>query len=250
MRVLTNASSRSQARWDIKTTRRLVLVLRPGLTNRRLSFAAPYAGVNFQGGLMPEMPAFCDNCGTVFGSGFVFENCRSVTLKGNRSGPCPKCGGMGSIPDGVYDITENAIKLLQGSVKTVQQLHKLSVVLAEAQKRKLSKEQVQENIQQTVPELQNFASVLPQTRSELYGFIGILLAAIGLMISAYSTFKDDSIPDSLPEAEIEQMIERSIEESIQKLVPAKPSVPQKQKRNDPCACGSGMKYKRCCYFSI
>jgi len=162
---------------------------------------------------MPEMPAFCDNCGAIFGSGFVFENCRNVTLSGNRVGPCPSCGGMGHVPDGVYDITGNAIKLLQGSIKTVQQLQKLSAVLAEAQKRNLSKEQVQANIQETVPELKNFASVLPQTRSELYGFIGIILTAIGLMIAAYGTFKDEPVP----EREIEQIIERSIEQSIQKL---------------------------------
>jgi hypothetical protein len=194
---------------------------------------------------MPEMPAFCDNCGTVFGSGFVFENCRNVTLSGNQVGPCPNCGGMGHVPDGVYDITGNAIRLLQGSIKTVQQLQQLSAVLFEAQKQNLSKEQVQANIQETLPELHDFASVLPQTRSELYGFIGIILTAIGLMIAAYGTFKDDT----LPEREIEQIIERSIEQSIQKLAPLKPPVHKKQKRNDPCACGSGFKYKKCCYLT-
>jgi hypothetical protein len=192
---------------------------------------------------MPEMPAFCDNCGTVFGSGFVFEYCRNVTLSANQVGPCPNCGGMGHVPDGVYDITGNTIRLLQGSIKTVQKLQQLSAVLFEAQKQNLSKEQVQANIQETLPELHDFASVLPQTRSELYGFIGIILTAIGLMIAAYGTFKDDT----LPEREIEQIIERSIAQSIQKLAPPKPLVHKKQKRNDPCACGSGFKYKKCCY---
>lgn len=194
---------------------------------------------------MPEMTAFCDNCGAVFGSGFVFENCRNVTLSGNRVGPCPNCGGTGHVPDGVYDITGNAIKLLQGSIKTVQQLQQLSAVLFEAQKKNLSKEQVQANIQEAVPELTDFASVLPQTRSELYGFIGIILAAIGLLITACSTFKDEPVP----EREIEHIIERSIEQSIKKLAPPKSTAPKKQKRNDPCACGSGAKYKKCCYLT-
>jgi hypothetical protein len=195
---------------------------------------------------MPEMPAFCDNCGAVFGSGFVFENCRNVTLSGNRVGPCPNCGGMGHVPDGVYDITGNAIKLLQGSIKTVQQLQQLSAVLFDAQKRNLSKEQVQSKIQDKVPELSNFASVLPQTRSELYGFVGILLTAIGLLIAAYGTFKDDPVP----EKEIEQIIERSIEQSIQKLAQPKSQERKKQKRNNPCACGSNIKYKYCCYMTV
>ncbi|GGQ04891.1 SEC-C metal-binding domain-containing protein [Shewanella litoralis] len=194
---------------------------------------------------MPEMPAFCDNCGAVFGSGFVFESCRNVTLSGTQAGPCPNCGGIGHVPDGVYDITGNAIKLLQGSIKTIEQLQQLSAVLVEAQKKNLSKEQVQTNIQEAVPELTGFASVLPQTRSELYGFIGIILAAIGLLITAYGTFKDEPVP----EKEIEHIIERSIEKSIQKLAPPKPPAPKKQKRNDPCACGSGVKYKKCCYLT-
>jgi hypothetical protein len=192
------------------------------------------------------MPAFCDNCGAVFGSGFVFENCRNVTLSGNRVGPCPNCGGMGHVPDGVYDITGNAIKLLQGSIKTVQQLQQLSAVLFDAQKRNLSKEQVQSKIQDKVPELIDFASVLPQTRSELYGFVGIILTAIGLLIAAYGTFKDDPVP----EKEIEQIIERSIEQSIQKLAQPKLQDRKKQKRNNPCACGSNIKYKNCCYIAV
>lgn len=159
--------------------------------------------------------------------------------------PVQTAGVRGHVPDGVYDITGNAIKLLQGSIKTVQQLQQLSAVLFEAQKKNLSKEQVQANIQKTIPGLHDFASALPQTRSELYGFIGIILTAIGLMIAAYGTFKDDT----LPEREIEQIIERSIEQSIQKLAPPKPPAHKKQMRNDPCACGSGFKYKKCCYLT-
>jgi len=195
---------------------------------------------------MPEMPAFCDRCGTVFGSGFVFENCSNVSLSGNQSGPCPSCGGMGSIPDGIYDITGSAIKLLQGSVKTVKQLQQLTVILIEAQKQSFTKEQIQESIQQTVPELLSFSSVLPQTRSELYGFIGIIIAAIALLITAYGTFKDDS----MPEQDIEQIIERSIEHSIKGYAPPKKPVKKSQKRNDLCLCGSRVKYKKCCYLSV
>src|SRR5690606_31247309 len=64
------------------------------------------------------------------------------------------------------------------------------------------------------------------------------------MIAAYGTFKDEPVP----EREIEQIIERSIEQSIQKLAPPRPTAPQKQKRNDPCACGSGVKYKKVLLF--
>jgi hypothetical protein len=196
---------------------------------------------------MSEIPAFCDKCGTVFGSGFVFENCRNVSLSGNKVGPCPACGGTGSIPDGVYEFTGNAIRLISGSLKTVQNLSKLSKLLVDAQKRNLTHEQVSNSIETQVPELHSFASVLPKTRNELYAFIAIILTAIGLMMVAYNTPQNDEISES----DIQKLIDLSIEKSIVRQQTVKPieSI-KKQKRNDPCACGSEVKYKKCCYLSI
>jgi hypothetical protein len=61
---------------------------------------------------MPNLPAICDDCGTMFPSGFVMENCTNISLSGNKSGPCPSCGGMGSIPDGVFNVLGNVIEIL------------------------------------------------------------------------------------------------------------------------------------------
>ena len=46
-------------------------------------------------------PAVCDTCGTIFPSPFniLAEN---VGLFNMGTGPCPECGGSGSIPDGIY----------------------------------------------------------------------------------------------------------------------------------------------------
>jgi len=195
---------------------------------------------------VPEMPAFCDNCGAIFGSGFVFENGTNISLSGNKVGPCPNCGATGSVPDGVYDITGNAIKLISGTLKTVEQLKALSVILTNAQKNNQTREEVDEQIQKETPELSSFASILPKTRVELYAFITIILMAIGLMITSSSN-------DSLSEDDVEQMIERAIQQSMQpqtnfKTLPYSPK--KKQGRNEPCNCNSGKKFKRCCINSI
>lgn len=44
---------------------------------------------------MPQMPAICATCGTLFPSGMTFENCSNVMLVDSMTGPCPTCGGTG-----------------------------------------------------------------------------------------------------------------------------------------------------------
>lgn len=46
---------------------------------------------------MPHLQAVCDDCGTEFPSGFFIEGCSNASFIGNKSGPCPNCGGMGSV---------------------------------------------------------------------------------------------------------------------------------------------------------
>jgi hypothetical protein len=191
---------------------------------------------------MPEMPAFCDNCGAIFGSGLVFENCSNVSLSGGKSGPCPRCGSNGSVPDGVYDITGNAIKLISGTLKTVEQLKALSIILSNAQKNNQTREEVNEKIQKETPELSSLTAILPKTRIELYAFITIILMAIGLMITSSNN-------DSLSESEVDDMIEKAIKESMQPQTSFQriPYIQKsKQGRNELCNCNSGKKFKRCC----
>jgi hypothetical protein len=200
----------------------------------------------FKESTVPEMPAFCDNCGAIFGSGFVFENCTNITLSGNKVGPCPNCGATGSVPNGVYDITGNAIKLISGTLKTVEQLKVLSTILTNAQKNNQTREEVNEQIQKETPELSSFAAILPKTRIELYAFITIILMAIGLMITSSNN-------ESLSDSDVEKMIEHAIQKSIQPQTNFQKlpySQKKKQGRNELCNCNSGKKFKRCCISSI
>lgn len=59
---------------------------------------------------MPSILAFCDTYGTVFSSGIFVENPTNMSFAGNRLGPCPHCGGMGHVPDGVFNFIGNTIK--------------------------------------------------------------------------------------------------------------------------------------------
>lgn len=191
---------------------------------------------------MPILPAFCDQCGSIYSSGFSFENCHDVTMSNVSCGSCPKkCNGTLRVPDGVYDITGNVIKLVKGTLKTVHQFKQLASILSKAQRLNQSKEQVDEAINKEVPELNSLASVLPKTRMELYAFITVILMALTFIITNMELEEESEI-------DVEKLIEQSIERAIS--APTEQSLPssteKKQGRNEICNCGSGKKYKKCC----
>lgn len=62
------------------------------------------------------LPAFCTNpaCGTFFIAGSIFGapegTSHGIDLTNVGVGPCPSCGGFGSVPDGVYSPLEARIR--------------------------------------------------------------------------------------------------------------------------------------------
>jgi len=199
---------------------------------------------------MPRVPAFCDNCGCAFPSGFAVSGGGTLSMTGCKSGPCPACGEMGTVPDGVFSAAGEVIRLLAGLQKTVEQLQMLANVIVQARNTVDQPNEAVEKIKREAPELNSIADALPKTRSELYGFLTVLLVAIGTVIAGAALYKDSS-PS---EAEIQEMIDSSIEKSFEERSNINrsqlKSSPKKQGRNEACLCGSGNKYKRCCGLLI
>jgi hypothetical protein len=187
---------------------------------------------------MPSVPAFCDSCGTVFSSGIFVENSTNISFSGNRSGPCPSCGGMGHVPDGVFNFIGNTIEILSAPERTISELAQLAKILREAKAKAETREQVVARVEKEIPSLSKLVNLLPENKSELYGFLAVVLAAIQLFTQSPSTQNTTTV-------NVTQVIQQVVSEpAAVKTVPAEPK--QKVGRNEPCPCGSGIKYKRCC----
>ena len=191
---------------------------------------------------MPEAPAFCDSCGSIFGSGFHFEESTNIILSGCTS-ICPYCGGIGRIPDGVYNFVGSTIELLTGPQRSVTELQLLARILKEAKEKKSSFDEVSTALKKEVPELSSISDILPRSRTELYAFITIILSIIGLVIAARSK-------NETPQIEVQQVINNVVNQSNVKggKVRQRPPANKRNKigRNEPCPCGSRRKYKKCC----
>jgi len=200
---------------------------------------------------MGLIPVVCDVCGGFFVSRSAIGGSGRVVITGSKVGPCPNCGGIGSIPDGIYDLLEDSIRLLSGPATTVQQLQALAALIADARETKASSEEVKKAFEKDLPELASLGGMLPRSRGELYAFLTLLATIVMLLIQVADQPERTSIT-------VNQVIEQVVEDVPSTLVIPAPqdttpvgpdslaTPSEKVGRNSPCPCGSGMKYKRCC----
>jgi len=198
-----------------------------------------------------NFPAFCDRCGAVFPSGFVFEDCTNITLSGNTAGPCPVCGGSGHIPDGVFNFLGDTVEILSAPQRTVDELTQLATIIGNAQRSGASREEVSQQIQEQLPQLSGIASLLPASRAELYSFLTLLIATIALaaQLVGGSTKPSNVTVNNVINYVYSQPATTAAPASTPALgasVATPVSSCRKVGRNEKCPCGSGLKYKRCC----
>ena len=128
-----------------------------------------------------RIPAFCDNCGAVFPSGFSVSDSTNVSFSGSKSGPCPVCASMGHVPDGVFNVIGDSLQILSAPQRTVAELSLLSQIAMDARSKQAEPEEVANTIRRDLPQFSALASILPNTRTELYAFLALIVAIITLL---------------------------------------------------------------------
>lgn len=193
-----------------------------------------------------DVPAFCNTCGAVFRSGIAVENSRGIVFAGNQAGPCPLCGGMGHIPDGVFNFVENTIEILSAPQRTVDELSRLARILHEAREKKQSPETIAQSIRKELPGLSGLVDLFPKSRAELYAFLALIVAVITL-ISESSGGSGKATNITVNQTINQVLVQTEKESSAQEKArqPTKKAAPNVG-RNELCPCGSGKKYKKCC----
>ena len=191
-----------------------------------------------------NLPAFCDNkeCGAIFPSGFAFENAVNITLSGNKSGPCPHCGGHGSIPDGVFNFVNDTIQILSAPQRTIDEFNRLSAIIIEAIKNKNSAQDIAKKINKEIPDLTRLGKTILTIGGGLLLFLQIINTIIDIQKSVQGTQPYNTINQNIT---INQIFDNLYQEQNNKIM-INIDCNSKVGRNDKCHCGSGIKYKKCC----
>lgn len=106
---------------------------------------------------MFALPAICDNCNTVFASSFVGGPGVTMIVTGSKSGPCPVCGSLGSVPDGTYDIINDIEATL--NVDNGKDVFKLQRILNTASKQD-SISSIQNRIKKETPQYESIIDAI------------------------------------------------------------------------------------------
>ncbi len=199
---------------------------------------------------MPPVLAVCDSCGTAFPSGIFIENSTNITMTGNRSGPCPRCGGMGRVPDGRYDATKDSIHIMATSATSIESLRRLEAILRGVNRPGVTGQAVAAAIKTQAPEFSALAPIVQRGGIDVAKWIGVILTAILVLYAMWDRL-DPANKGATPE-QIREIYRQVLQQTQQQpkpsptmnrvpLISPRPS----PSRNGPCPCGSGKKYKRC-----
>lgn len=186
---------------------------------------------------MKDIPAICDNCSTLFPSGFVIENALNVGLNNIKSSPCPNCGGVGTVPNGAYSEFNNflsVIKIDEG--KDIDKLFKILNDLKEKPETSLSN--IETELKSETPQYSNVIQVLADIIMK-YNItpavaISFLLTLFSVCYPVYQDMKDDTeekIDELIKEQKItnQYLAEISKNQNITSIPQQKPQVKEKQR---------------------
>lgn len=129
------------------------------------------------------LPAVCDNCGAFFTPRAInANNVRGLTISNVSVGPCPNCGGVGHIPDGVYNVIGNVLQVLSAPAHSIDELRQLAGILTQARTKSENPDALKERIRKESPSLSAIADLLPANRAERIAFISMVIAAVSLIV--------------------------------------------------------------------
>ena len=162
---------------------------------------------------MPNIPAMCDNCGSLFPSGMSVGGNAQIFSFGSKSGPCPNCGGMGSIPNGLYTAVETAGQILLNAQLTPEELFKLKTILDVSRENNIKPEDTIKSLQEVNPKLTGLpVNFLNQKEAQLFFIVVGWLIAGYLLASNLPETKDININHNSLNINIGQIYQNIIEE--------------------------------------
>jgi hypothetical protein len=207
------------------------------------------------------LPFACKRCGRYYGQdNFVFNSGASNVTFVDNWAACPNCGTMNrqALANGTYnargggrwEVARQAARDILSAKPTTEDIERLAQLIKEAQARKSEVEQVASAIEDETP----FAALAKTLRNHPPGWgaylISTLLAVVLWLIQ--SPTSGSSAPQPVPAAH--QMSPQQMDELAQKIanqIEQREGLNQRHElrkpgRNEPCFCGSGKKYKKCC----
>lgn len=184
----------------------------------------------------------------------MFGGTGSVTITNMRVGPCPKCGKLGKIQDGIYHFKDSIIGFIESLPSSIPKLKEVEKFLQSAIAGNLSEEATMAAVAEIAPSVVNIYNTynISESKDKISWVVllPILLTLIQLAMQYYKDFikKEDLTPSRFEQHLLQEIDSLKHEKKVQDSIEEKrlSNVSYKNaSRNMPCPCGSGKKYKIC-----
>lgn len=174
---------------------------------------------------MALVPVFCDNpaCQTVWASaGVIGGNATSIRMTGNKVGPCPNCGGMGSVPDGVYNLVDDTLEIvsLASGGLSIDALQRLIGSVRRASTTNESAAAFKARVAAETPDLAPVVNVFMRQSSSSGSFQQQLVTFLTILtvILAYLQWRDPQEPEPAPSPLATPAQERPLRDADRELI--------------------------------
>lgn len=212
---------------------------------------------------MPGMPARCTRCGYIFEGQAIHiapeATIEGLELQGNIES-CPRCGGVARIIEGTLSIRDGVVRVLDDAVVDLGLWQLLIDITSQAREGVISPEEAVQEMAEQSPAVKSLLGHAPPALRKI--LVQVLIGAITILAGQEwaelhdhaATHADAERIEQIEQrqarempSEVQAAVERALEDYYAQHPGSGPTVrADKVGRNDPCPCGSGLKYKKCC----
>lgn len=128
-------------------------------------------------------------------------------MSGNSAGPCPKCGGTGDVPDGIYTAFDDVVSFLAASDEAEAKMQSVIDVLRAARDGRSTPEAAVNEMRAAIPDApQTFWNTVDSVKGR--GLYALLMLALTVFAAAQPYLKSDQ-PGIAPR-DVEAIVERAV----------------------------------------
>jgi hypothetical protein len=179
---------------------------------------------------------------------FNIAGASNVHIEDVSVGPCPKCGGIGHIPDGIYSAATDTIEVVATSAKSAQSLATLLRLLQQARDTHTTADELVKALEKeegaNLKPVADLVRRLPKKLDIKY-WVAIAISIVALLEGHATDQKVDSIKAEVDQIYTKVLTQHPVVSPVPIATPSGSAAFPKVGRNEPCPCGSGKKYKQC-----
>lgn len=117
-----------------------------------------------------------------------------VNLTGCTTGPCPKCGGIGEVQDGVYNFINEATEIVNNNKDSIPQLKSFSHILQNAVSSGIDQNTLEKEVNEKSPLFSKLLKFIPSKPEQIVTLVTIVGIIISAVADISSLLKEEITP--------------------------------------------------------